>query len=80
MLPKKGRCADLIGQRQDTDWAMLTRGQGQRMEGDGVGPALSFHPSEPRTWDYQVGARTVMGATQGALEAQGERQSNGSWN
>ena len=30
----------LIGQRQDTDWAMLTSGQGQCMKGDDLGISL----------------------------------------
>lgn len=35
---------DQIGQRWDTDWATLTSGQSQPMEGDGAGLALSLPP------------------------------------
>ena len=48
MLPMEGSHVNLIGQRRGSDWAMLTSGQGQCMEGDGAGPALSSCPSAPR--------------------------------
>ena len=46
-LPQEGSCVDLTGQRRDTNAATLTSGQGQRMEGEGAGPALPSTPPLP---------------------------------